>query len=148
MDFKHPPNQRFIKMRRFLLLLILSLPGMAALADSPREAMTCSAPAPQKSPASVVVDSIQWRDDLTRVYCRLIGKPRTSDRIDGVTMTVPSRRYDATDIDGVDFKRYFQWEDEPAIHLEIDFPPVGKPHYPCTLVFDTVHGEVKASAKE
>lgn len=99
----------------------------------------------QKPAAQVVVDSIQWRHDLTRVYCRIQGMPHTSDRIDAVTLNVPKRQFKATDIDGVDFKRYFQWEDEPYINLEIDFPAIGKPHAPCSLNFTTVHGEIKAS---
>ena len=32
----------------------------------------------------------------------------------------------STDIDGVDMKRYFQWEDENYIEVEIDFPPMKK----------------------
>lgn len=68
----------------------------------------------------LVCDSIDFRSDLTRVYGRLIGTPHTSHRIDGVKMT-PGGVY-ATDIDGVDFKRYFQWEDDGEIAVEIDFP--------------------------
>lgn len=107
---------------------------------------SCAPVKSEKSPASVVIDSIAWREDLTRVYCRIIGRPHTSDRIDGVEMNVPKRKYIADDIEGVDFKRYFQWEDEDAIELEIDFPAVKEPHSPCNFTFFTVHGEIKASA--
>ena len=33
-------------------------------------------------------------------------------------------KLDATDIDGIDMKRWFQWEDDNAIYVEIDFPPM------------------------
>lgn len=94
--------------------------------------------------ATAVIDSIERRDDLTRVYVRYIGRPHTSDRIDSVTLSVGRIRYNGEDIDGVDFKRYFQWEDEGVIPLEIDFGPMSK-GYPltgATLTFDTVHGSL------
>lgn len=100
-------------------------------------------PAPRDNTV-VKIDSVEWRDDLTRVYCRIIGTPHTSDRVDGVRMTVGKRVYEATDIDGVDFRRYFQWEDEGMIPLEIDFPAVKGGHKHISLVFKTIHGDIKA----
>lgn len=70
------------------------------------------------------VDSIDYRQDLTRLYGKLIGVPHTSQRIDGLTLTVSERPYAAIDIDGVDFKRWFQWEDDGVICVEIDFEPM------------------------
>lgn len=73
----------------------------------------------------VVVHRTEYRDDLTRVYACLIGKPHTSGRIDGITMTTADgRTFGFTDLDGVDPKRYFQWEDDGKIYIEIDFPPM------------------------
>ena len=76
------------------------------------------------NPLSIVVDSIDYRSDLTRVYCNAVGRPHTSNRIDAMKMILKDGSYVANDIDGVDFKRYFQWEDEGSIPLEIDFPPM------------------------
>lgn len=87
-------------------------------------AIAAPAITPRHRAAQVRVDSVSCRDDLSRVYCKIIGRPHTSDRIDGATLTVNGITLTATDIDGVDFKRYFQWEDDGIIPLEIDFPPI------------------------
>lgn len=101
--------------------------------------------APARPAAVVEIDSVEWRSDLTRVYCRIVGMPHTSDRIDGVTLTSGTRTFSAYDIDGVDFRRYFQWEDEGSINLEIDFPAVPKPHGRISLTFNTIHGDIKSA---
>lgn len=67
------------------------------------------------------IDSIDYRTDLTRVYGRLQGKPHTSGRIDGILMLSGKQRVPMTDLDGVDKKRWFQWEDNSSISIEIDF---------------------------
>lgn len=72
------------------------------------------------------VDSIDFRSDLTRMYGKLVGRPHTSQRIDAVTLTSGSKQYLATDIDGVDFNRWFQWEDDGVIPVEIDFGKMPK----------------------
>ncbi|MCM1110778.1 MAG: hypothetical protein NC336_06190 [Clostridium sp.] len=72
------------------------------------------------------VDSIEFRDDLTRLYGRIEGAPHRADRIDLVTM-IPDGSEAAllsTDVDGVDFRRWFQFEDEPSIPFELDFGPM------------------------
>lgn len=71
---------------------------------------------------TVDIDSIDFRQDLTRVYCRLCGAPHTSGRIDEASIYVDKSRYRSADVDGVDFRRYFQWEDNGVIPIEIDFP--------------------------
>lgn len=73
------------------------------------------------------VESVDYRDDLTRVYARLQGRPHTSERIDELVIILPSgRSYKSTDIDGVDMKRWFQWEDNGNIEVEIDFPVIAE----------------------
>ena len=69
-----------------------------------------------------IIDSIDYRSDLTRVYARLQGAPHTSGRIDGITLSDATNSLTLTDIDGVDLKRWFQWEDDGVIPIEIDFP--------------------------
>lgn len=72
-----------------------------------------------------LADSIDFRSDLTRLYGRLSGRPHTAGRIDYITVNGDNKKpLMATDIDGVDFKRWFQWEDDGIIPLEIDFPPM------------------------
>ncbi len=73
---------------------------------------------------SLVVDSIDFRSDLTRIYGKLKGRAHTSNRIDDMTLTntATGKTSHLTDIDGVDLRRYFQWEDNGLIPVEIDFP--------------------------
>ena len=76
---------------------------------------------------TLLVDSVDYRSDLTRMYGRLVGRPHTSQRIDRIELSASGRRFDAEDIDGVDFARWFQWEDNGIIDIEVDFksmPPV------------------------
>lgn len=91
------------------------------------------------------VDSIDYRKDLTRVYGTLLGRPHTSARLDGVVMIVggaPAK--ECTDIDGVDFNRYFQWEDDGAINVELDFAPI-KAAPKGQLIFSTPRGKSTTS---
>lgn len=71
---------------------------------------------------TMTVDSIDYRSDLTRVYGSFKGMPHTSFRVDDIRLTAGGATYNATDIDGVDIRRWFQWEDEGSIPVEIDFP--------------------------
>lgn len=88
---------------------------------------------------NMVIDSIDFRDDLTRVYARMIGRPHTSQKIERVEMRVAADRFEATDIDGVDFKRWFQWEDDGVIPVEIDFKAMA-PVKSGTLIVETARG--------
>lgn len=66
------------------------------------------------NPQGVIrIDSIDYRANLTRVYCKVYGKPHTSMKFDAIS--------GCTDIDGVDLKRWFQFEESGRIALEIDF---------------------------
>lgn len=75
---------------------------------------------------TLVVDSIDFRQDLTRIYGRILGRPHTSQRIDELELDINGDKMRATDIDGVDFKRWFQWEDDGIIPVEIDFPAMSQ----------------------
>ncbi|MDE6317378.1 MAG: hypothetical protein K2L73_03150 [Muribaculaceae bacterium] len=87
-------------------------------------------------------------DNLVRVCGTLTGTPNTSGRIDRISLVAGDRKVEANDIDGVDFERYFIWEDEGSIYLEIDFPEymtskeliTGRRE--CNLIFHTVKGDV------
>ena len=87
---------------------------------------------------TLMVDSIDYRTDLTRVYGRIIGRPNTAQRIDTLTLSLPKwvKPMVADDIDGIDFRRWFQWEETGEIPLEIDFGPM-KSH-PATMLLRAV----------
>ena len=71
-----------------------------------------------------VADSIEYRPDVTRLYGKIKGRPHTANRIDTLYGTFGKIRYLSTDIDGVDMKRYFQWEDR--------FPGGSHPNIVCS----------------
>ena len=96
-----------------------------------------------KSDMRVELDSVDFRTDLTRVYGRLIGRPHTAQRIDYVTLRTPGVVLAAQEIDGVDLERYFQWEDDGIIPVEIDFAPSTKSNT-VELEMLTVYGTVKS----
>lgn len=86
-------------------------------------------------------------DNLARVCGNITGTPHTSARIDSVTFVSEKRRIKANDIDGVDFERYFQWEDDGNIYIEIDFPGYRKSEGlldSCgnSIVFHTAKGDI------
>lgn len=75
---------------------------------------------------SLKIDSIDFRSDLARVYGTLIGKPHTSFRIDKMMLSglMSPKGVHWTDAEGIDMNRWFQWEDNGKIAVEIDFPPL------------------------
>lgn len=88
---------------------------------------------------NLIIDSIDFREDLTRLYGRMIGRPHTSQKINRMEMKVGSEAFKAEDIDGVDFERWFQWEDDGVISIEVDFKAM-KPVKSGTLIIETVRG--------
>lgn len=71
------------------------------------------------------ITSVDYRDDVTRLKGTLSGRPHTSNRLDTLILVTPQgKSYTSTDIEGVDMKRYFQWEDDGEIEVEIDFAPM------------------------
>lgn len=88
---------------------------------------------------TIMVDSIDYRSDLTRMYVRFIGVPHTSQKLSGITIELDGKKYVANDIDGVDFDRWFQWEDDGVIPVEIDFP-VTPELKKATVVISTAKG--------
>ncbi|MDE6581482.1 MAG: hypothetical protein K2K47_03025 [Duncaniella sp.] len=129
--------------RNVILRLALAVAALVTVACAAHSGVVrgyVSAPAGISEPVAFTVDSIDFRKDLTRVYGKLTGEPHTSNRIDDAMLYTPSGNYEATDIDGVDFRRYFQWEDEGVILLEIDFP---RAKSPSAIGFTTVRGKAK-----
>lgn len=92
------------------------------------------------------VDSLMTRSDVTRIYCRAVGRPHTSQRIDSVYITLPDgTALGATDIDPIYFRRAFQWEDQPDMPLEIDFPPLDRRPARFRLTMVTPYGNVETT---
>ncbi|MCF0213440.1 MAG: hypothetical protein HUK13_03185 [Muribaculaceae bacterium] len=102
----------------------------------------------KKGAFNVTVKSVDFRKDLLRVTCVLQGRPNTSQRIDGVRLYVSGKKYyEATDIDGVDLKRYFQWEEDGKITVEIDFKATYLSLKRFDLVFETPLGTYRYQVK-
>ena len=117
-------------MKRSLTFVILVLLLAAGFASPTLSAQTVTDYQSQTVSGAVGfrITKVEFRDDLTRVYGELIGKPHTAARIDEITLTIaPGKSYGWTDIDGIDANRYFQWEDEGRIAVEIDFPAMKRP---------------------
>ena len=119
---------------------MLLLVGVAFLARGQRAA------ARSQREMRAEVDSIMVREDLSRVYCRVIGRPHTSHRIDSVTFHSLSDeriRLKSTDIDPLYYERGFQWEDEGEIALELDFPTMApEAAESFYMIFHTPYGQV------
>lgn len=98
-----------------------------------------------KHEMTVEIDSICCREDLSRVYCKAIGRPNTSDRIDSVKL---NGKIAATDIDPIYFERAFQWEEDGIITLEIDFPALKSKPSKFYLEFQTPYGIVRGAYSE
>ncbi|MCH5346857.1 MAG: hypothetical protein J1E63_07085 [Muribaculaceae bacterium] len=111
-------------MKKFILTLAITL--VAVLTVNAKKVTGYTTDNAINTPLALVVNAVDFRPDGTRVYGTLIGQPHTSNRIDEATLQVGNAVNAATDIDGVDFKRYFQWEDEGIIDVEIDFPALKK----------------------
>ena len=88
---------------------------------------------------NLIIDSIDFREDLTRLYGRMIGVPHTSQKINRMEMKVGSSVFNAEDIDGVDFERWFHWEDDGVISIEVDFKAM-QPVKSGTLIIETARG--------
>lgn len=95
-----------------------------------------------KHELKIEIDSIQCRQDLSRVYCKAIGRPNTSNRIDAVSL---NGKIAAKDIDPIYFRQAFQWEEDGVIALEIDFPALKRRPSAFYLEFQTPYGSVRGA---
>ncbi len=90
-----------------------------------------------KTGITLVVDSIDCRSDLTRIYGSIKGQPNTAQRIDSLSLVAPAVKImQVDDIDGIDMRRWFQWDETGVIQLEIDFAALKK--LPSTMVMRAV----------
>lgn len=134
-------------MRKFIFISIFAIAILSAMAQVNLKCRDIDSDS-QKHYMKIEVGnkSLNNSDNVLRVSCALVGVPHTSSRIDSVFATVKGKRYKATDIDGVDFNRYFQWEDD-AIEIEVDIPCRKQPAKKDSIFFYTVHGIYKSALK-
>lgn len=108
---------------RYNICRILTLAAVCVAGTMQGRTLKGYAVATQAGDMGVQIDSVAFRDDVTRIYGKLTGKPHTSNRIDRFSLVLSSGvEYVAEDIDGVDMERWFQWEESGEIMLEVDFP--------------------------
>lgn len=92
-------------------------------------------------PIKLKIKKIDYRSDLVRIYCSVSGAPHTAFRFDDMSIQVDSNSSPKLwlDVDGVDAKRWFQFEDSGVIDLEIDFPAF-KPFSTATIIATSPKG--------
>lgn len=120
-------------LNKVLVTLTCATIAVAALAVTPpakfvmlrgyRVAQAINSPMGVRS-MGLEIDSIMFRVDVTRVYGKLTGPHNTSMRIDKIVMTAAGKNTESNDIDGFDYTRAFQWEEDGVIPVEIDFAPM------------------------
>ena len=134
-------------MKKYILISFFAIAVVTMLAQlniSERNKTTSSQKHYMK--IDVGAKSLENSDNVLRISCALIGIPHTSSRVDSIHATVCGMKYKATDIDGIDFNRYFQWEDD-AIEIEVDIPCQKQPVKKDSIYFYTVHGIYKSALK-
>lgn len=97
---------------------------------------------------NVIPDKVVPTDEGIRISLCLVGIPSTSQCIDSVDLKIGPKVIKATDIDGVDFGRAFQFEDTGVQVIELDFPFKGQLSKSATLVFHTTNGDIEAPARQ
>ncbi len=127
------------------IYLIIVLLALCVSPASVSQTMKC-APVSQKEAKHkmdihpVALDNSNG-SEVTRITFDLVSAPHTSSRIDSISAIINGVATNAIDIDGVDFNRYFQWEDDGIIRIEVDFPYRNKFTGADKIVFHTVHGD-------
>ncbi|MDE6528109.1 MAG: hypothetical protein K2L78_03575 [Muribaculaceae bacterium] len=97
---------------------------------------------------NIIPDKTIKTDNGVRISLCLVGIPHTSQRIDGVDLVIGQKLVKAVDIDGIDFERYFQFEDSGVQTIEVDFPFSGTIPKTAKLVFHTVNGDITSPARQ
>lgn len=97
---------------------------------------------------NVISDKVINTDEGIRITLCHVGIPSTSQRIDGIDLVNGETVIPANDIDGVDFKRYFQFEETGVQVIEVDFPFKGALPKSANLIFHTEKGDVQAQARQ
>ena len=131
-------------MKKLILLLAMAFVSAFVVVSQ----MACMTIPKKKHPLHLQLKTINNTnsDGVSRLELDIIGVSYTSSRIDSAKIfTSDGSVYLASDIDGVDFHRYFQWEDNGIIPVEIDFPRNENYNKTDTLVVYTVYGEYRTT---
>lgn len=131
---------------KYIVAALMLISGMSVSAQLPMSRNKLIQPK-HKVVAQVKDVNNTNSDGVSRIEVYLLSTPSTSSRIDSVTLINGNRRFTASDIDGVDFSRYFQWEDNGEILIEVDFPKQQKFAKDASVIFHTVYGDVTAPVK-
>lgn len=135
-------------MNRLIIALMLICAVSSVACGTSNDALSSGSASPNRPMTVKFRNSESIADEgVTRMTFSVIGVPHTAARIDSVTISMPGRKpCKAVDIDGVDFGRWFQWEDTPSIEVEIDFPGTNY-KAGASLIFYTPRGNVKTTLK-
>lgn len=126
-----------------IITLLMAFAPTVSVAQTP---LTATKYVKSTHPVKTVVKAVDNKNNqnTTRITVSLISQPNTSSRIDSVYFVNGNEQLRAVDIDGVDFGRYFQWEEDGMISVDVDFPRRNKFVRDAVVVFHTVHGDVTA----
>lgn len=129
-------------MRAFLLLLLSLGPAWLQAAER-----TLIAPArTARNTPAITVDSILLRDTLSRLYITLKQPPHTTLTLydDWVIQdSLGSFTARVKDMDGADFNRIFQFDDDSIVSVEMDFPPLPTSWNEFDLIGNKPSGEIR-----
>lgn len=129
-------------MRAFLLLLLSLGPAWLQAAERTLIAPSWTA---RNTPA-ITVDSILLRDTLSRLYITLKQPPHTTLTLydDWVIQdSLSSFTARVKDMDGADFNRIFQFDDDSIVSVEMDFPPLPASWNEFDLIGNKPSGEIR-----
>lgn len=129
-------------MRAFLLLLLSLGPAWLQAAE---RTLIASAWTARNTPA-ITVDSILLRDTLSRLYITLKQPPHTTLTLydDWVIQdSLGSFTARVKDMDGADFNRIFQFDDDSIVSVEMDFPPLPASWNEFDLIGNKPSGEIR-----
>lgn len=135
-------------LRSIFATLMLATVSAVAMPGNGLMAQTVKQTKKEAPDMNVIPDKTIKTDDGIRITVCLVGLPHTSQRIDGVDLLMGSKLVKANDIDGVDFERYFQFEDEGIKMIDIDFPFKGTLPKTAKMVFHTVKGDITTPARQ
>ena len=129
-------------MRAFLLLLLSLGPAWLQAAER-----TLIAPAwTARNTPAITVDSILLRDTLSRLYITLKQPPHTTLTLHDdwvIQDSLGSFTARVKDMDGADFNRIFQFDDDSIVSVEMDFPPLPASWNEFDLIGNKPSGEIR-----
>lgn len=125
-----------------IIMLLMAFVSTVSVAQAPLTATKYI----KTHPVKTVVKAVDNKNNqnTTRITVSLISQPNTSSRIDSAHFVNGNEQLRAVDIDGVDFGRYFQWEEDGMVSVDVDFPRRNKFVRDAVVVLHTVHGDLMA----